>query len=104
MYNNDQIKSSLKPISRLLPKFLKQMQERFQERPDLILATWPQIIGEKHAAMTKAASFENGVLTVKVNNSTLYQLLVTYEKKRLLKSLKEKFCSVEIRDLLFRMG
>jgi hypothetical protein len=94
----------LKPISELLPTLLKQIRGRHQQRPDLIIAAWPEIIGEKLAPMTEAVSFEKGVLFIKVKNSTLYSLLSQHEKKRLVKSLQERFLSVEIRDILFRIG
>jgi hypothetical protein len=55
-------------MSELLPTVLAQIGKVYQQRPDLILAAWPQIIGPKLAAMTQALSFIDGVLTVKVRN------------------------------------
>ncbi|MBI2810851.1 MAG: DUF721 domain-containing protein [Candidatus Melainabacteria bacterium] len=93
-----------KQIQDLLPKVLGSIGAVHRDRPDLILAAWPQLIGEKLAAMTKAVSFENGMLAVKVSNSTLYSLLAQHERGRLLKSLREKFPSVEIKNINFRLG
>lgn len=93
-----------KLLSQLLPKVLRKIGEEYQDRPDLILAAWPQIIGEKLAPMATAVAFSEGVLTVRVKNSTLYSLLVQHEKVRLLKSLREKFPSVAIRNIIFRIG
>jgi hypothetical protein len=93
-----------KQLKDLLPKVLGSIGAVHRDRPDLILAAWPQLIGEKLAAMTKAVSFENGMLTVKVSNSTLYSLLAQHERGRLLKSLREKFPSVEIKNINFRLG
>lgn len=93
-----------KYLAELLPKYLKEMKTLHQMRPDLILAFWPKLIGEKLAPMTRAFSFESGILTVKVKNSTLYSLLVQNEKSKLLKSLKNQFPSVPIRDIYFRIG
>jgi hypothetical protein len=93
-----------KQLKDLLPKVLGNIGAMHRDRPDLILAAWPQIIGEKHASMTKAVSFEKGVLSVKVSNSTLYSLLSQHERGRLLKSLRAKFPSVEIKNIQFRIG
>jgi hypothetical protein len=91
-------------IAEVLPAVLRKMGAAFQDRPDLVLATWPQIIGGKLSSMTQAVSFEDGLLFVKVKNSSLYSLLSQHERPRLLRSLREKFPSVTIRNIIFRMG
>jgi len=73
-------------------------------RPDLILAAWPSIIGERLAPMTKTVSFVDGVLTIKVRNSSLLSLLAQHEKPRLLKELRKKFPSAAIRNIRFHIG
>jgi hypothetical protein len=93
-----------KQIKDLLPKALGSIGALQRNRPDLIVAAWPEVIGEKLAAMTKAVSFDQGVLYVKVRNSTLYSLLSQHERGRLLKSLREKFPSIEIKNIHFRLG
>lgn len=92
-----------KQLKDLLPKVLGNIGALHRDRPDLILAAWPQIVGEKLADMAKAVAFENGVLYVKVSNSTLYSLLSQHERGRLLKLLREKFPSVEIKNIHFRV-
>lgn len=91
-------------ITDLLPRVLAKIGERCQQRPDLILAMWPDIIGVKLAAMTQAVSFVDGVLVVKVKNSTLHSLLSQYEKLRLLHLLRQKFPNAEIKNIYFRIG
>ena len=54
--------------------------------------------------MTEAISFKDGVLTVKVKNSTLHSLLTQYDKPRILNSLKQKFPTAGIRNVHFRIG
>lgn len=88
----------------LLPKVLGQIGALHRDRPDLVVAAWPEIIGEKLGPMTQAVGFEKGVLTVKVRNSTLYSLLSQHERGRLLKCLREKFPSIEIKNISFRVG
>ena len=91
-------------IRDLLPAFLKEVGAAHQERPDLILAAWPKVIGESLQPMAKAVSFVSGVLTVKVANSTLYSLLSQHEKKRLLQVLRETFPGAAIKNIVFRLG
>ena len=93
-----------KQMKDLLPKVLQEIGSKHKDRPDLLLLAWPDIIGEKLAPMTKAVAFEKGILTVKVNNSTLYSLLSQHERGRLLKCLKQKFPAIEIKNIYFRIG
>lgn len=102
--NYDGIEITSHQMGEILPQVLSAISEKYQDRPDLILATWPSLIGEKLAPMAQAVSFDEGVLVVKVKNSTLYSLLCQKEKWRLLEALKKKFPKVEIRTIHFRMG
>lgn len=102
--NYDGTAPTSKSISALLPAVLHRIQGAHRERPDLLLAAWPEVIGEKHAKMTSALSFREGVLTIKVKNATLHSLLVQHEKARLLKILREKFPSINIQNIIFRIG
>ena len=91
-------------VGDLLPTALQKISERYKERPDLILAAWPDVIGPKLSLMTRAISFVEGVLTVKVNNSTLYSLLSQHEKKRILDQLRNRFPTLQIVNLIFKIG
>lgn len=88
----------------LLPRVLAKIGEVYQQRSDLILVMWPDIIGAQLATMTQAVSFSDGVLFVKVKNSTLHSLLSQNEKLRLLNLLRQKFPHVEIKNICFRIG
>ncbi|MCB1114440.1 MAG: DUF721 domain-containing protein [Chlamydiia bacterium] len=101
-YDGNQVTS--KKVGDLLAGVLGTVSEKYQDKPDLILATWPSIVGEKLAPMAKAVRFDEGILYVKVKNSTLYSLLEQSEKRRLMATLKKKFPKVEIRGIQFRMG
>lgn len=87
-----------------MPAVLSRISETFSDRPDLILAAWDEIIGERLAPMTKAVSFVDGVLTVKVKNSTLYSLLSNHDKPKLLEALRAKFPKIKIKTILFKIG
>lgn len=88
----------------LVPTVLSRITEIFGDRPDLVLAAWPDIIGPTFTSMTQAVSFIDGVLTVKVKNSTLYSLLSTSEKPKLVLALRKKFPKILIKTILFRIG
>ena len=91
-------------MTELLPRVLAKIGEVYQQRADLILAMWPEIMGPKLAAMTQAVSFTDGILVVKVKNSTLHSVLNQYEKLRLLNQLRQKFPHVEIKNIYFHIG
>ena len=88
----------------LMPAVLSRISVIFADRPDLVLAAWPDVIGERLAPMTQAISFIDGVLTVKVKNSTLYYLLSQNDKPKLVQALKGKFPKIKIKTILFRIG
>lgn len=91
-------------LADVMPRILDEIVQVFADRPDLILAAWPDVIGPHLAPMTEATSFDRGVLTVKVKNSTLYSLLNQHDKPKLLERLRSKFPKVEIKTILFRIG
>lgn len=88
----------------LLSNLLSKIGELYEARPDLILTVWPEVIGQKLALMTQAVSFTEGVLVVKVSNSTLHNLLTQYEKPRILNDLRRRFPRIEIKNIVFRIG
>lgn len=93
-----------KKLETLLPSFMRKLGASQSERPDLIIAAWPSLVGERLAPMAKAHSFEEGILTVKVSNSSLLSLLAQNEKARLLGQLKKQFPAARISDIRFRIG
>ena len=88
----------------ILPYVLQKIGRVYGCRADLILAAWPEVIGDKLDSMTQAVSFEDGVLFVKVKNSTLHSLLSQNYRSRILKSLRNKFPGTEIKNIVFRIG
>jgi hypothetical protein len=88
----------------VLSVVLSRIRERCQERPDMVLNAWPEVIGQKLAGMTRAISFVDGVLTVKIANSTLHSLLSRHDKARILAALRKMFPKVKILNIVFRIG
>ncbi len=103
-YKYDGTYTTTHQIHHLLPFVLAKIGDVYQQRPDLILSSWPEIIGSMFSSMTQAVAFKEGVLHVKVKNSTLFSLLNQNEKPRLLSLLRKRFPQVEIKTILFRVG
>lgn len=93
-----------KNLKQLLPKILHQIEKNHEQRHDLILEAWPKLIGERLAPKTKADSFVDGILTIKVKSSSLLSVLEQHEKANLLKQLRAKFRSISIRNIRFLIG
>lgn len=91
-------------IRQLLPRLLEDIGRKVDDRPDLILAAWPEVVGAELAPMARAVSFIEGVLTVHVSNSTLYSLLSQNDKPRLIKNLRDRFPNTMIKTIWFRLG
>jgi hypothetical protein len=91
-------------VAGLLTGALAEITEQFQERPDLLLLAWPEIIGPRLAGMAQAVSFKDGILTVKVNNSTLHSLLSRHDKYRLLAILQQKFPKIPVTNIIFKIA
>lgn len=102
--NYDGCKTTSRKLREVLPSFLKKLDYLLSEKSDLVLKAWPEVIGIELSKMTEACQFREGTLVVKVTNSSLFSLLNTYEKKRLLAKLKAKFPDLKINQIIFRMG
>lgn len=102
--NYDGTQVTTRRISDLLPQVLSSIGTRYQDSPDLVLAAWPEVIGQKLAPMAEALSFNEGVLLVKVKNSTLHSLLNQHDRARILNNLRTKFPSVYFKNVVFRIG
>jgi hypothetical protein len=99
--NYSGIENPAKKMADLLPEVMSDIGRKVKDPREEIYQFWSELIGEKWAPMAVPVSFVEGVLTVKVKSSTLYSLLVTHERPRLLGRLQEKF---SIRNLIFRVG
>lgn len=91
----------MKKMTDLLPNIMSEIEKKNTDPREAIFLFWKELMGEKMAPMTEVISFKDGILTVKVKNSTLYSLLQQHEKPRLKARLQEKF---SIRDIMFRVG
>ncbi len=100
----DGTQSTLKPLEGVLPHVLRKMEGLALSRNDQVLSDWPLIVGPQIAKMTSPVSCKEGVLRVKVANSSLYALLVTREKKRLLDVLRQRHPYASLNNIQFQLG
>ena len=92
----------LKDLAR---RYLAHLEQKLQTKPKEVLELWPKVIGPAFAGMTRAEKFEEGVLYVRVRNSSLLSLLHTApERQRLAEALRTQVPDVEIKDISFRIG
>ena len=92
-------------LSDLARRYLAHLEQKMQAKPQEILEAWPRVIGPSFASMTQAVQFEDGVLYVKVRNSSLLSLLHSAsERARLVDALRKEIPDVEIKDISFRIG
>ncbi len=91
-------------LQEVLPGVLRGVNAAYKERPDLVMGAWQQVIGPSLSGMTEALHFQEGILTVKVKNSSLFSLLKQYERPRLLRKLRERFPQTVIKAIVFRAG
>ncbi len=91
-------------MTHLLPKVLASIEKSFHQQKQSVAAFWPEIIGSKLAPMTEVVSVCDGLLVVKVKNSTLLSLLSRHEKGRILRLLQTRCPGAEIKNIHFRIG
>ncbi len=102
--NYDGIACTNRQVSDIVPSILSDVHQHVRNNSALVLASWPTVIGPQLASMTQAVSFNEGVLVVKVNNSTLYSLLIRHDKPKLMKKMKSQFPNLNLKDIVFRIG
>jgi|GEM_PF-7073324 len=85
----------------LLPSILEKITDK--KKLD-INKIWEEVAGEKLFSMTEVISFENKILVIRVKNSILNNILSVYEKKKLLKKIREKKSKDFIKNIIFKIG
>lgn len=100
----DGTESTLKPLGSVLPHALRKMEGLALSRNDQVLSDWPLVVGPQIAKMTSPVACKEGILRVKVANSSLYALLVTREEKRLLDILNQRHPYAKLNKIQFQLG
>lgn len=91
------------PLGGILGKWLHGFEQRVQDRPEKIFAAWNLVVGPRISSMSRPLSFQGGVLTIHVANSTLLSLLAGSEKLRIIQQLKQQH-RLPIKSIRFTRG
>jgi|GEM_PF-2641862 len=90
------------PISEVIPELTRGLGEDVLKR-EKIASLWQKVVGKKKGLHAKAATFENGVLTVVIDNSSsLYEL--SLEKEAILQKLQKELGHREVKEIRFQVG
>ena len=104
-FGYDGSKLTTKKMDELLPFVLEKVQAKYLANPELLILSWPKIIGEKLAPMTRVIKFENKVLYVAVKSATLLSLLHTSnDKHKILQVIKSTLPGIVCENIVFRIG
>lgn len=71
-------------------RWLRAFDKRVSDSPEKALAAWDIVVGPRIAALARPLAFADGVLTVRVQNSTLMSLLAGSEREQILYRLRRQ--------------
>jgi len=101
----DGFQVTTKRLHELLPRVMQSLSSLYKTQPSLVLGMWPEVVGEKLAALTCAFRFEDGVMHVKVKNSTLLSLLNNpVDRQRMIEAVRKKVPGIVLTNIQFRIG
>jgi hypothetical protein len=104
-FGYDGSKLTTKKLDQLLPFVLEKVQTKYHANPALLIASWPKIIGERLAPMTRAVAFQDKTLYVAVKSSVLLSLLHnSKDKQRILQVIKNTLPGIVCENIVFRIG
>ena len=89
----------------LLSSVMQKLSSLYKFQPSVVLDLWPKIVGERLAPFTTATRYEDGVLYIKVKNSTLLSLLSNpVDKQRIYEAVKTAVPGIVLKNIVFRIG
>ena len=92
-------------LHELLSGVMQRLGPLYKFQPSVVLESWPQIVGEKLALFTSASRYEDGILYVKVKNSTLLSLLSNpVDKQKIHEAVKAAVPGIVLKNIVFRIG
>jgi len=94
-----------KKLSDVVPSVMQTISTHFAEKPQMVLDMWPQIIGGEFARLSRAVRFREGILEVRVKNSSLMSLLCSgADKKRIIDAFRARIPGIILKNIIFRIG
>lgn len=93
-----------KNLTDVLRSVLKDISCSYNNYLETFIKEWPKIIGEDYAFMTQVVGYKQGVLTIKVKNSSLYSLLYHHKKQDILKQIQKNYPKWCVKNIIFRIS
>ncbi len=88
-------------MDELLKEFMKRIPHRTKLQRGMVLHVWPEIVGDKIAAVTKNLHFEGNRLVLEVNNSA-WRHEIHMKRFSIAKRLNEKVGSKVVQEIVVR--
>lgn len=89
-------------VSDILKRLLAQPKFKQKNKVQKFRKIWIETVGEELSQYTRVLSFQNGILRIEVENSSILQELSTFRKEEILEALQKE--SSDIIDLKFLLG
>jgi predicted nucleic acid-binding Zn ribbon protein len=93
-----------KPVGETLVKVMAALGLKDRLKEHEVLHAWRDIVGEFIAGHSHPHRLENGVLYVRVLQSTVHYELDRVWKPQILEKLKKRFGGRTVREIKFRVG
>ena len=88
-------------MDELLKEFMKRIPHRTKLQRGMVLHVWPEIVGDKIAAVTKNLHFEGNRLALEVDNSA-WRHEIHMKRFSIAKRLNEKVGSKVVQEIIVR--
>lgn len=88
-------------MDELLKEFMKRIPHRTKLQRGMVLHVWPEIVGDKIAAVTRNLHFEGNRLVLEVNNSA-WRHEIHMKRFSIVKRLNEKVGSKVVQEIVVR--
>lgn len=98
------VKDTYKPVSETLAKVMAGLGLKDRLREEEVLQAWGEIVGEFIAANSSPQSLKDGILYIRVLQSTVHFELDRIWKPQIIKKFKDRFGTRAVRDIKFRLG
>jgi len=88
-------------MDELLKEFMKRIPHRTKLQRGMVLHVWPEIVGDKIAAVSKNLHFEGNRLVLEVDNSA-WRHEIHMKRFSITKKLNEKVGSKVVQEIIVR--
>ncbi len=92
------------PVGEVLAKYMHSSGLDQKLRSPEVYDCWPEVVGAEVCKHTRVVGFDRCILYVEVDSAPWLQMLATFRKPELLRSLRESMRGVRVRDIRFRIG